>query len=119
MWSWRSSRWVPGIRCAQPGLLAGGEALHQRPDAESPRRDLVGMLDAVDQCAQLGGGDGDDVADDVREALPRRKPVLGRREHRAEIQDEAVGILVIRADRVLNEIERIAADLAHRACALE
>ena len=40
---------------------------------------------------------------------------LRRREHRAEEQHEAVGVLVVRADRLGDEVERIAADHRHRA----
>ena len=39
--------------------------------------------------------DGDDVADAVRKTLPLLAAVLGRREHRAEIEHETVRILVI------------------------
>ena len=92
---------------------------HQRRDAESPRRDLVGMVDAVDERAQRRRRHRDDVADDVGEALPLGVPVLGRREHRAEEQHEAVGVLMVRPDRVTDEIERIAADEPHRARAVQ
>ena len=44
---------------------------------------------------------------------------LRRREHRAEEQHEAVRILVVRADRLRDEVERIAADHRHRARAVE
>src|SRR6266498_4210562 len=87
------------------------EVMHQRTVAERPWRDRVGRVDAIDERAERWRRHGDDVADDVREALPRREPVLCRREHRAEEQHEAVRILMVRADRLRDEIERIAADL--------
>ena len=81
--------------------------------------DLVGVIDAVDERAELRRRDGDDVADDVREALAGSEAVLGRREHRAQEQHEPVRILVVGADRVRDEIERVAADHRHRARAVE
>src|SRR5437764_782424 len=60
------------------------------------------------------------------EAWPRRSSkaaaalvaVLSRREQGAEEQDEAVRVLVL-AQRLAHQVERIAADLLHRAHALE
>src|SRR5690348_11069555 len=52
-------------------------------------------------------------------AAARRIAILDRREHRAEEQHEAVGILMMLAARLRNEIERIAADFAHMADAFE
>ena len=79
---------------------APGQVAHQRADAEGPARRLVGMHHAVDQRAQFRRRDRHPVADHVREALARPVAVLRRREHGAEEQHEAVGIGVVRADRL-------------------
>ena len=57
----------------------------------------VGVIHAVDEAAERRGRDPDDVAHGVGEALARPEPVLCRREHGAEKQHHAVGILVMRA----------------------
>ena len=63
---------------------ASSEIAHERRDAERPRRDLVGAVDAIDERAEERRPDGDDVAYLVRESLAGRAPILRRREHRAE-----------------------------------
>src|SRR5690348_12050265 len=54
----------------------------------------------------------------MREPAARRVAILSRREHGSEKQREAVGILML-AHGLLCEIERIAADLRHRAAIFE
>src|SRR5689334_16210960 len=64
--------------------LAARQAPHQRADAEGPGLAFVAVAHAVDQFAELGRGDGDDVVALVGKPLPRRVTILGRREHGAE-----------------------------------
>src|SRR5579871_1992000 len=77
---------------------------HQRTDAEGPR--LAGRrgLHAIGQRAELGRGDGDKIAVVMGEAAALGVAVLGRREHRAEEQREAIGILMGRADGLAHQI---------------
>src|SRR5690554_3852207 len=92
---------------------------HPLAYTEGPRRQLVGAVDAVDQRAQRRRGDGDAVADVMGEALALAVAVLDRREHGAEEQHEAVRVLVVGADGLAHQVERVAADLAHVALAFE
>src|SRR5260370_8766170 len=82
--------------------------------AERPRLAVVGVAHAIDEAAELGRRDGDDVPDLVGEPLPRRVAILDRREHRAEKQHRPVGILMVRADHLRNEIGGVAAGFRDR-----
>jgi hypothetical protein len=55
----------------------------------------------------------------VGKTLARRVAVLRRGEHRAEVEDKAVRVLVVLADRLAHKILRVAADAAHGAGALQ
>src|SRR5690348_761414 len=80
---------------------------------EAPGRAILAMSHAIDETAQLGRGDDDDIADLVGKALARSIAVLRRRKQGAEKQHGAIGILMIRADHLGDEVARIAADLIH------
>src|SRR5450830_229340 len=95
------------------------QILDQRGQSKCPRCDLVGKVDLVHQRPQFGRGDRHDVGDLMRETLSRSEPILRRREHRPQEQHQSVRILVIRTDRMLHQIQRIATDHRHRAAALE
>ena len=89
-----------------------GQIPDQGPDPEIPWFAGVAGPHAVDQLAELGAGDRDQIAGLVGKALVLAVAVLGRREHGAEEQHESVGILMGRPDRLLHQIFGIAADLA-------
>src|SRR5258706_5432936 len=108
---------VPCSVCWQKA--AQREIAEQLADAESPRRCLVAGRDDILERAQPLRGDDNAVAQMVREPGARRVAVLGRREHGALKQHEAVGILMILVDRLCDEIGRIAAYFFHRATAGE
>ncbi len=65
--------------------------------AVGPGRTVRRQPDTVGERAELFTGDGDDVADCVRKPLPASPRSFDRREHRAEIERKAVGILVMLA----------------------
>src|SRR3546814_10104897 len=68
-----------------------------------------------DVCSSdLAGADGDDVARLVGEALAGAVAVLQRREHGAEEQHQAVGILVVGVHRLGHQILHVAADGGQR-----
>src|ERR671927_263628 len=71
----------PELRSKQAAL---GEVAHERAGPEGPGLAVGRELHAVDKPAELRRGDRDDVADLVREPLPRRLAVLDGREHRAQ-----------------------------------
>ena len=77
----------------QPALR---KIAHQRRCAECPRLGGVGMRHNVGEPAEARRLHADDVAELVGKPLPRRATILGRREHRTEIEDETVRILVVR-----------------------
>src|ERR1044072_2297409 len=87
---------------------AFGEVAHQVADAEVPGRRGLGRGHAVDERAERGARDADDIALLVREAAAGMVAVLDRREERAEEQREAVGILML-APRLADQLGRIAA----------
>src|SRR5206468_2139604 len=60
------------------------QILHQRADAEGPGLALVAGPHAVDEFAELGRRDRDDVVALVGEPLPRRVAILNRCEHGPE-----------------------------------
>jgi len=84
-----------------------------------PGRAVVRIAHAIDEPAKLRGGDGDDIVELVGKALPRRVPVLDRREHRAQEQHRAIRILMVRAHHLLDQIHRVATDLFDRRSTLE
>ena len=81
--------------------------------SKAPRRAILAISHAVDEAAELGGGDGDDIADLVGEALTRPIAVLGRRKQGAEKEHRPIGVLMIRADHLGDEITRVPADPIH------
>src|SRR5258706_249799 len=60
---------------------APSQVFHQRAGAEGPRRNLVGMVDRIKQCAEPGREDRHDVPDLMREALAGLQSIFGWREH--------------------------------------
>ena len=106
-------------RVAELNQLPLRQVLHQRADAERPGLALVAGAHAVDELAELGRCDRDDIVALVGEALPRRVAILDRREHGAEEQRKAIGILMHRPDGLRDEVGGIAADLADRGMAVE
>src|SRR3954453_22963442 len=90
------------------------QVLHQCAEAECPGLTLVAAAHAVDELAELRRCDRDDVIALVGEPLPRRIAIPDRSEHRTEEEHKAIGILMHGPDRLLNQIGRIATDLANR-----
>ena len=119
----RSETAVGSARCILRDLFwtskPRGADSHQLRHAERPGRRLVAGRNLVLERAEPFRGNAHDVADLVGEAEALRAAVHDRREHRAEEQREAVRILVVPADRLGDELGRVAADLGHRALALE
>ena len=68
------------------------------------------MVDAVDQLAELRATDADHIADFMGKALARAAPVLRRGKHGAQIQHEAIGILMVIAHGLTNQIQRVTAN---------
>src|ERR1700680_2983696 len=87
---------------------------HQRTDAERPGFAFIAVAHAVDELAELGRCDRDDVVALVSKALARRVAVLDGGEHGAEEQRKSVRILMFRPDGLGNEVGGVAADLADR-----
>src|SRR4051812_31950624 len=119
-WGWGSLRssagtWLRG----RADQAAGRQIGEQRAGAEGPGRRLVAEAHAVDQGAEPVRGDHDDVVALVREAAAGAVAVLGRGEHRAQEQGDAVGVLVVLADRLADEVEYVAADPLHGAGAVQ
>jgi hypothetical protein len=81
---------------------------------EPPRWRLVGRRDTVREGAQAWRGNRYDVSDLVRKALAQGVAVLYGREHRAEEKNEAIGILVVGADRLSGDVGWIPADEPER-----
>lgn len=98
---------------------ARGKVCVERAHAERPRRDLGGKPHGVDKRAKRRRTDRHPIAEMVRKPAAGRVAVLDRREHRAEKQHEAIGILMVRAPGLRNEFERIAAYFAHVTDAIE
>lgn len=113
-----SKRQTPFSTCCRAGgetssleQTALCEVAHQRRNTEGPGRAFGGEPHGVDERAEACRGNLDDITDLVGEALLRRVAVLRRRKQRAEEKHETIGILVMGADRLLDEIGRVAADL--------
>src|SRR5581483_7051764 len=81
------------MRSVSPQAAPAREVLHHRADTERPMLAFIARTHAVDELAKLGGANGDDVVALVGKTLPRCVAILHRREHRAQKQREAVGIL--------------------------
>src|SRR5688500_4092501 len=92
---------------------APGEVRHEGAGAEGPRLGVLAVHDLVDERADLRGRDRHHVADLVREAAPGRAAVVERREHGADVEDDAVRILVRTAVKLRREVGEIAPDLTH------
>src|SRR5262249_20728416 len=112
-----SARSLSDMRSSQ--RAARGEVLHHGADAEDPVLAFVAAAHAVDELAELGGADGDDVVALVGKALPRRVAVLHRREHGAEEQRKSIRILMHGADGLRHQILGIPADLADGRMAVQ
>ena len=92
--------------------MALRQVLHQVGHAESPRCDLVTVVHAVNQRAQLPGADTDDVPDPVSEALAPLVTILGRRELGAEEKHHPVRVLVRAVDRLRDKFGEQSISLA-------
>src|SRR5437667_12771343 len=85
----RRGVWVPAFAgttmVASSGLalqhLPLRQIAHQLADAERPGFALVATAHAVDELAELGRGDGNNIIAFVGEPLPRRVAIFYRREH--------------------------------------
>src|SRR5690606_10110103 len=97
---------------------AAGKVPHERGDAHFPRRRVARGGDGVDERAEPAGADRHAVAQLVREAGAGLVPILRRREQSAAEQHESIRIVVL-AQGLADEIERVAADLAHVVGAFE
>ena len=89
----------------------------EMPNAQGGK--LLAVPHPVDQGAERRRGDRHDVVDVMGEASARGVAVLDRSEHRAEVEGEAVGILVPWAQGLGREVGGVAADLAHVRGGLE
>jgi hypothetical protein len=82
--------WQDSWAAARPARRLLGEQAPARQIAremsrsEAPRLAILAISHAVDEAAELGGGDRNDIADLVGEAFPRSIAVLGRRKQSAE-----------------------------------
>ncbi len=88
------------------------EVRHERAGPEGPRLGVLAVHDLVDQRADLRCCDLHHVADLVGEAAPGRAAVVQRREHRPDVEHDAVRILVRAAVKLRREVGEIAPDLA-------
>ncbi|MNN29530.1 hypothetical protein D3C81_1431380 [compost metagenome] len=77
------------------------------------------MGDPVVQATQQRAADAHQIAELVGEAAAGLVAVLGRREERTEEQQETVRVLVIAADGLGHQFQRVAADLLHRTAAVQ
>ena len=91
------------------------QILHQRRDAKFPRWGLVAIDNLIFKHAQFVGADAHYVADLMGEAHALAAPILCRCKESTREEHEAVGILVVFADGLVNELEHIATDHAHMA----
>src|SRR5688572_3488055 len=85
---------------------------HERPRSERPRLGVLAVHDLVGEHADLRRRDPHHVAHLVGEAAARVAAILERREHGADVEDHAVGILVRAAVKLRGEVGEVAADLA-------
>ena len=92
---------------------------HQGVEAELPYRSLVAVVDAVVHGAQLLAADDHAISELVGETGARGITVFSWGEQGAEEQQETVRVLVIAIERLLDQIQRIATDLVHRATAFK
>src|SRR5882672_3941499 len=105
--------------CRSVEQTAVRQVSHERRNAAGPGRSLVAVDDLVFEHADARRRDPHAIADLVRETQSRRAAIPCRREHRAEIECEAVRVLVMLADGLADELGGVAADEAHRALAFE
>jgi len=70
-------------------------------------------VSAVSDRSELGRPDTDEVADPVGESAARGAPIVERREHGADEQDESITVLLETPDGLAREVGQVAADLAH------
>src|SRR4051812_36618202 len=103
------------LACQQPPR---GKVAHQRARSKLPRRRVARRRYNVRQRAEFRARDPHLIADLVGEPAPGLVTVLGRREQGTEEQHEAVRIMML-AERLADQLGRIAADLAHPALPLK
>src|SRR5450830_1053534 len=98
---------------------AGSKIVHHCSQAESPGRGLMAVGDGVAQCAQQRTTDADLITLLMSEAASRLLTILGRRKQGPEKKHEAVRVLVITADSLGHEIQRVTADQGHGTAAFK
>ena len=102
---------IPMHRASQQSSAPRARLRISAPVPNSQGRASVDSVMRLASSAQLRRGDGRHVALLVREALALGAAVLHGREHGAEVEHGAVGILVMTAQHLLDEVGRIAGDL--------
>src|SRR5690606_33231039 len=90
------------------------QVMEQGPQPELPGWALIAMCNPIHQLSQLGRRYGDLVADLMRKALPGSMTVLHGREHGAQEQQHAVGILVVPIEKLRYQFARLTTDGFHR-----
>lgn len=98
---------------------AGSKIVHHGSQAESPGRSFMAVGDGVAQRAQQRTADADLITLLMSEAASRLLTVLGRRKQCPEKKHEAIRVLVIPADRLGHEIQRVTADQGHGTAAFK
>src|SRR5262245_47086244 len=86
---------------------AAGKIAHEGPEAKFPSCSLRAQRHAVGEEPELGRGDGRHVAHLVGETLPLGAAILHGCEHGAEVEHGTVGILMMPAQHLLDEVRRI------------
>src|SRR5690606_3031298 len=104
------------IRSEQP---ARRQVFREGRCSEGPRRGLVAVRHPVLKRAQLVRPDANHVADLVGEAFSAPIPILRGREQSPREQGDAVGVLVISAHGLPDQLQDVATDEAHAAHFLE
>src|SRR5690606_4636988 len=99
--------------------VARGEIAHECSGSKGPFRAFGRKTHRIPENSQLLVRDAHHISDLVREALTRHIAILYGRKQRSEKQHQSIGILVMPSDGLRDEIERIAADLLHRATTIE
>src|SRR3954453_10674528 len=112
-----ASRFSGSIGCMDQ--VTRHEIFNQGPYAELPGRSFVARPDPVDERAEFRRSDCNDISALVGEAAASALADLRWSEHRAQEEDETVRILMGPSDRLLNEVFRVATDLAHGTDVIE
>src|SRR5882762_9479836 len=105
-----------GAKLAEP---SASETLHQCANTKCPRFAFIAGAHAVDELAEFRRLDRDDIIALVGKPLPRHVAIFHRSEHRSEDQCKSVRILMLPADRLRNQVFRVATDFAYRRMSLD